>query len=218
LTDSQDKAQGSTKPMTLDELEAYEVQWIKEAYPELSDPEEEVPASNSPQGKPQPVKYPLADDQGHRMGTTLRFKVVAKRDDYVAYRTIEDELYEHETQLQPRIIVGYCTISTFKDGTPGEVFLTIGKEGHELHGWACRWSHLFSMLLQYGVAPNVIYEAVKFQAFEPSGLTNVAGISFCKSIPDLIVRWMEKTFAPTAQVDSAEETGYDALLDSVVDQ
>ena len=171
------------------------------------------------QDKAQPVKYPLADDQGHRFGTTLRFQVVAKRDDYVAHRTIEDNIYDHMMQTSPRIIVGYCTVSVYDDsGAPGEVFLVIGKEGHELHGWANAWSHLMSMLLQYGVAPQTLYDAMKFQAFEPSGLTNSAKVRLCKSIPDLIVRWMEKTFAPTAQVDSTEETGYDALLDSVVDQ
>jgi len=173
----------------------------------------------SPAGEPAPVRYPMADDEGHRMGTTLRFRLVAKRDDYVAHRTLEDDLYDDLVQREPRIIVGYCTVSTYPDGTPGEVFLVIGKEGHELHGWADKWSRLFSMLLQYGVDPKVIYEAVKFQAFEPSGLTNVSGVSFCKSIPDLIVRWMESRFAPTAQMEGAA-TGkeYEELLDSVIEQ
>lgn len=173
----------------------------------------------SPAGQPSPTRYPMADDQGHRMGTTLRFRLVAKRDDYVAYRTLEDDLYEHETSTVPRIIVGYCTVSTYADGTPGEVLLTIGKEGHELHGWAKNWSCLFSLLLQHGIPHQMVYKAIKFQAFEPSGLTNVVGLSFCKSIPDLIVRWMESRFPPTAQIQSGG-TGedYEELLDSVVEQ
>lgn len=170
----------------------------------------------SPQGEPVPVKYPLSEE---RQGITLKFKIVAKRDDYVAHRTYEDDIYDQETRLEPRIVVGYCTVSTYDDGTPGEVFLVIGKEGHELHGWADKWSRLFSMLLQYGVDPRIIYEAMKFQTFEPQGLTNTPKVRMCKSIPDLIARWMEATFPPTAQeAGDIEDMSYNMLLESIIDQ
>lgn len=165
----------------------------------------------SPQGQPNPVRYPLGDERG---GMTFKFQIVSAREDNVEYRTVEDEIYEEEIGPQTRIVDGYCTISTYEDGVPGELFLIIGKEGHELHGWADKWARLVSLLLQYGVDPRTIYDAMKWQAFEPQGLTNLPQVPFCKSIPDLIVRYMEATFPPTAQ----DEDGYDSALGSIIEQ
>jgi hypothetical protein len=169
--------------------------------------------TDSPQGKESPVRYTLSSE---RWGRTLRFKLVAAREAYVLRHTIEDEIYEAEVGPEYRNIVGYCTVSTYKDGTPGEVLLTIGKEGHELHGWADKWSKLLSLLLQYGVDPRTVYDSMKFQAFEPSGFTSCPKVPMCKSIVDLVIRWMEATFPPTAK--EVDGDAYSSLLDSVVEQ
>lgn len=168
--------------------------------------------SNSPQGQPSPVRYVLPEE---RSGITFKLKVISTREDYIGYRTVEDDIYENETGPENRVVVGYCNVSTYDDGTPGEVFLVIGKEGHELHGWADKWSRMFSLLLQHGVDPRLIYDAMKFQNFEPSGLTNSPKVPICKSIPDFIARWMEATFPPTVQVAGDH---YDSLLDAVIEQ
>jgi len=165
---------------------------------------------NSPQGREVPVRYALPDE---RQGLTVKLKVISAREDYVVRRTVEDDIFEQENGPEVRTVVGYCTVSTYDDGTPGEVFLVIGKEGHELHGWADKWSQMFSLLLQYGVDPRLIYESMKFQSFEPSGLTNSPKVPLCKSIPDFVARWMEATFPPTAKGDQ-----YDSLLDAVIEQ
>jgi hypothetical protein len=165
----------------------------------------------SPQGEPSPMRYPLGDERG---GRTVKFQVVSPREDAVDYRTIEDDIYDQEVGPQSRIVDGYCTISVYPDGVPGEVFLIIGKEGHELHGWADKWARLVSLLLQHGVDPRTIYEAMKFQSFEPCGLTNLPQVPLCKSIPDLIVRYMESVFPPTMQ----EDAFYESLLGEIVEQ
>ncbi len=165
----------------------------------------------SPYGQPAPVRFPLDDERRSR---TVKFRMVVAVDDLVDRCTLEDDLYDKEMGPQSRVVEGYLTVSTYADGTPGEVFLTMGKEGHEMHGWADKWSRFFSMLLQFGVAPTAVYESMKFQAFEPNGITNLPQVPLCKSIPDLVVRWMEATFPPTAAATQSNE--YDAVLETLV--
>lgn len=164
----------------------------------------------SPFGQENPVRYRLPQE---RKGITFKFQIVAPLENAVVFPTIEDEIFDSVAGPQTRIVEGYCTVSTYDDGTPGEVFLIIGKEGHELHGWADKWSRLVSLLLQHGVHPQMVYDAMKFQTFEPSGFTNLSKVPICKSIPDLIVRYMEATFPPTAEsLDS-----YESMLASLVE-
>lgn len=110
-----------------------------------------------------------------------------------------------------RQVSGCFTVNTYDDGTPCELFLDIGKEGQETHGWADSWAIGISWLLQHGVPPVKIYRMFKGINFDPSGMSTLPGVTFCQSIPDMVVRYMEKNFPPTAKLE--EKDSYDEVMD-----
>lgn len=111
---------------------------------------------------------------------------------------------------------GYFTVGLYDDGVPGEIFVDCGKEGDIVHGFADAWATAVSLLLQYGVDPRSIYDKFKFCQFEPQGLTNLKAVPMCKSMVDLIMRWMESNLPPTKKDNNTD--GYDAVVEAVVDQ
>jgi len=147
--------------------------------------------------KSQVVRYALPDT---RRGKTVKFQIMA----------VNDETKEVD------MVEGYLTVSVYANGVPGEVFLTLGKEGHEQHGWADSWARQFSVLLQTGIDLKYLYSMSKGQSFAPQGVTNLPQVPLCKSIPDLIVRWMEATFPPT-KAGSDIDAKYDNLLDNILE-
>ena len=92
----------------------------------------------------------------------------------------------------------------FDDGTPGDIFVDIAKDGTTLQGLMNSLMIAVSMGLQYGVPPEVYVSKLSHMRFEPSGLTNDADIRAAKSIVDYIFRWFGKKFL---DVDQQEEVG-----------
>jgi ribonucleoside-diphosphate reductase alpha chain len=89
---------------------------------------------------------------------------------------------------------GYIHVGLFPDGTPGDVFVDIAKEGTTLAGLMNAFMIAVSIGLQYGVPLDVLVSKFSHMRFEPSGLTNDPDIRVAKSIPDYIFRWMGKRF------------------------
>jgi ribonucleoside-diphosphate reductase alpha chain len=95
---------------------------------------------------------------------------------------------------------GYITVGLFEDGTPGEIFLTMAKEGSTISGFADAFAQAISYALQYGVPLQVLVDKFSHARFEPSGMTKNPEIRFAKSIVDYIFRWMATKFlSPEAQ-------------------
>jgi len=95
---------------------------------------------------------------------------------------------------------GYITVGLFDDGTPGEIFLTMAKEGSTISGFADAFAQAISYALQYGVPLNVLVDKFSHARFEPSGMTKNPEIRFAKSIVDYIFRWLATKFlSPEAQ-------------------
>ena len=92
----------------------------------------------------------------------------------------------------------------FDDGTPGDIFVDIAKDGTTLQGLMNSLMIAVSMGLQYGVPPEVYVSKLSHLRFEPSGPTNDADIRAAKSIVDYIFRWFGKKFL---DVDQQEEAG-----------
>jgi len=90
---------------------------------------------------------------------------------------------------------GYLTVGLFSDGNPGEIFITIAKEGSALSGLVDGWAVTVSMLLQYDVPLRVIVDKFKEWSFEPSGHTKNPEIPYAKSIFDYVARWLELKFS-----------------------
>ena len=95
---------------------------------------------------------------------------------------------------------GYITVGLFEDGTPGEIFLTMAKEGSTISGFADAFAQAISYALQYGVPLQVLVDKFSHARFEPSGMTKNPEIRFAKSIVDYIFRWLATKFlSPEAQ-------------------
>ena len=95
---------------------------------------------------------------------------------------------------------GYVTVGLFDAGTPGEIFLTMAKEGSTISGFADAFAQAISYALQYGVPLQVLVDKFSHARFEPSGMTKNPEVRFAKSIVDYIFRWMATKFlSPEAQ-------------------
>jgi ribonucleoside-diphosphate reductase alpha chain len=99
---------------------------------------------------------------------------------------------------------GYIHVGVFDDGTPGDIFVDIAKDGTTMAGLMNSLMIAVSMGLQYGVPPEVYVSKLSHLRFEPSGPTNDQDIRTAKSIVDYIFRWFGKKFL---DVDQQEEAG-----------
>src|SRR5437868_367141 len=98
---------------------------------------------------------------------------------------------------------GYIHVGLFEDGTPGDIFVDIAKDGTTLQGLMNSLMIAVSMGLQYGVPPEVYVSKLSHMRFEPSGLTNDVDIRTAKSIVDYIFRWFGKRFLTPEQQEEA---------------
>ena len=89
---------------------------------------------------------------------------------------------------------GYVTVGLFEDGTPGEIFLVMAKEGSTISGFADAFAQAISYALQYGVPLQALVDKFSHARFEPSGMTKNPEIRFAKSIVDYIFRWLATKF------------------------
>ncbi len=91
---------------------------------------------------------------------------------------------------------GYLTVGLFEDGRPGELFVTMAKEGSTIGGLMDTIGALTSMALQYGVPLEGLVRKFAHQRFEPSGFTKNPEIRNASSIIDYVFRWMAHQFVP----------------------
>jgi ribonucleoside-diphosphate reductase alpha chain len=91
---------------------------------------------------------------------------------------------------------GYLTVGLFDDGQPGELFITMAKEGSTIGGLMDSIGTLTSLAWQYGVPLEALVKKFAHQRFEPSGFTKNAEIRNASSITDYVFRWMALQFIP----------------------
>jgi ribonucleoside-diphosphate reductase alpha chain len=113
---------------------------------------------------------------------------------------------------------GYLTVGLYEDGTPGEIFITMAKEGSVVSGLVDSVATLTSISLQYGVPLEVLCNKFIHTRFEPSGFTNNPQIPMAKSILDYIFRWMQMKFVRNKEAAEAApadmpSTGLDTAMD-----
>jgi ribonucleoside-diphosphate reductase alpha chain len=89
---------------------------------------------------------------------------------------------------------GYITAGMYEDGQPGEIFITMSKEGSTISGLMDSFATAISMALQYGVPLRVLVDKFSHMRFEPSGFTKNPDIPMAKSIMDYIFRWLATKF------------------------
>jgi ribonucleoside-diphosphate reductase alpha chain len=107
---------------------------------------------------------------------------------------------------------GYLTVGLFDDDKqPGELFITMAKEGSTIGGLMDTIGTLVSLALQYGVPVEALVKKFAHTRFEPSGFTKNPDIRQAKSIPDYIFRWMGNQFIPGYREASNPNAGQQEL-------
>src|SRR5437762_12679894 len=113
----------------------------------------------------QPIRHRMPDT---RMSLTHRFEIAG-----------------HE---------GYITVGLYEDGQPGELFITMSKEGSTIGGLMDTDGTLTSIALRYGVPLESLAKKFAYQRFEPSGFTKNPDIRNATSITDYVFRWLACQF------------------------
>lgn len=91
---------------------------------------------------------------------------------------------------------GYITVGKYEDGTPGEIFVTMAKEGSTISGLMDSFATMTSLALQHGVPLQLLVDKFTHTRFEPSGFTKNNEIPMTKSIMDYIFKWLAIKFLP----------------------
>ncbi len=124
--------------------------------------------------EPRAVRHKLADE---RQALTHKFSI-----------------NEHE---------GYITVGLYENGQPGEIFLTMAKEGSTISGLMDAFATAISIALQYGVPLHTLVDKFSHTRFEPSGFTKNPEIPIAKSIMDYIFRYLASRFMSREEKQAA---------------
>jgi ribonucleoside-diphosphate reductase alpha chain len=89
---------------------------------------------------------------------------------------------------------GYLTVGLFEDGSPGEIFMVVAKEGSTLSGVMDAFATSISIALQYGVPLSTLVRKFTYMRFEPAGFTQNKDIPSAQSIVDYVFRWLAIKF------------------------
>jgi ribonucleoside-diphosphate reductase alpha chain len=105
---------------------------------------------------------------------------------------------------------GFITVGLFEDGSPGEIFVSMSKQGSTLAGFMHSFAIMTSVALQYGVPLRTLVDKFAHMRFEPSGWTDNPQIQVAKSVVDYIFRWMSLKFLPKEDQQSIGINGMEA--------
>ncbi|MBA2474647.1 MAG: vitamin B12-dependent ribonucleotide reductase [Actinobacteria bacterium] len=152
------------------------------------------------------VAQPLSGSSSKESGSTLALVPGVAALPVAAPRRhrLPDDRTEVGRKFRVGDYEGYIHVGLFEDGTPGDIFVDIAKEGTTLAGLMNSFMISVSLGLQYGVPLEVYVSKFSHMRFEPSGNTNDPDIRVAKSLVDYIFRWMGKKFLTT---DQQEEVG-----------
>jgi ribonucleoside-diphosphate reductase alpha chain len=114
---------------------------------------------------------------------------------------------------------GYITVGLYEDSTPGELFITMSKEGSTISGLMDTIATSISLALQYGVPLRVLVDRFSHMRFEPSGFTGNRDIPIAKSIVDYIFRWLGLKFLQNedAHVDTTLSAQAERVLKRAIE-
>jgi ribonucleoside-diphosphate reductase alpha chain len=113
-------------------------------------------------------------------------------------RAVRHKLQEERASITHKFKVGdhegYITVGLYPDGEPGELFITMAKEGSTVSGLMDSFALAVSIALQHGVPLKLFCEKFAHTRFEPSGWSGNPEIGYAKSIMDYIFRWLQMRF------------------------
>ncbi len=128
----------------------------------------------------------------------------------VVYRPVRRKLPDERQSITHKFSIGghegYITVGMYEDGAPGEIFITMAKEGSTISGLMDSFATAVSFNLQYGVPLKFLVDKFAHVRFEPSGWTGNPQVPYAKSIMDYIFRWLGAKFlGPEYAVTEAGE-------------
>jgi ribonucleoside-diphosphate reductase alpha chain len=132
------------------------------------------------------VRMPTAEEQQSAPPRALRHRLPGER----ASVTHKFAIAGHE---------GYITVGLYKDGTPGELFIRMAKEGSTVSGLMDSFALAVSLAMQHGVPLKLLCDKFQHTRFEPAGFTGNPEIPIAKSMMDYIFRWLEIRFVTGKQ-------------------
>lgn len=135
-------------------------------------------------------------------------------------RRLPDERNSITHKFQIGSQKGYITVGLYEDGSPGEIFISMSKDGSTMSGLLDALATSVSIGLQFGVPLRTLVEKFSHVHFDPSGFTENPNIRYAKSVVDYIFRWLATKFpdamAQRATVDEGDEANQEsATLDFV---
>ncbi|RIL07392.1 MAG: hypothetical protein DCC75_10070 [Proteobacteria bacterium] len=114
-------------------------------------------------------------------------------------RRLPDERQAVTHKFSVSGLEGYLTVGLYEDGTPGEIFLLVAKEGSTLSGIMDAFATAVSIALQHGVPLATLVRKFTYMRFEPSGFTTNKEIPLAQSIVDYVFRWLAVRFLSAAE-------------------
>ncbi len=130
--------------------------------------------------------------------SSAKAKVVTKTVEKVVFKPRRERLTDTRQSLTHKFSIsgheGYLCVGLYPDGRPGEIFITMAKEGSTIGGIMDSFGTALSIALQYGVPLEVLVNKFSHTRFEPMGHTSNKDIRMAKSVVDYIARWLGLTF------------------------
>ncbi len=136
-------------------------------------------------------------------------QVVEKIVEKVVYKPVRKRLPDERPSITHKFSVagheGYLHIGLYPDtGMPGEIFITMAKQGSTISGLMDAFATAISIALQYGVPLEDLCNKFSHMRFEPAGFTNNPQIPIAKSIMDYIFRYLSLKFLGRPQEEQSE--------------
>ena len=121
-------------------------------------------------------------------------KPLVTSEGHLSRRKLPDERHSITHKFDIAGHEGYITVGMYEDGSPGEIFISMSKQGSTISGLMDSFATAISYALQYGVPLQFLVDKFAHMRFEPSGFTKNPNIPYAKSIIDYLFRWMASKF------------------------
>jgi ribonucleoside-diphosphate reductase alpha chain len=148
--------------------------------------------------KAQPLSSMGSATAKSKKGDALAAQVEVEDEAAAPPRAMRHRLPDERLSITHKFSVGghegYLTVGLYKDGMPGELFITMAKEGSTVSGLMDSFACATSLALQHGVPLKLMCEKFAHTRFEPSGWSHNQDIGYAKSIMDYIFRWLQLRF------------------------
>lgn len=143
---------------------------------------------------------------GSKLSQPLAARTLEKAKEVtVEYKPMRRKLPDERKAITHKFQIGnqegYFTVGLYDDGSPGELFVVMNKEGSIASGLMDSFATAVSIGLQYGVPLRVLVDKFAHTRFEPSGVTNNPEIRMARSIMDYIFRWLALKFLPDEDLE-----------------